>query len=122
MKLFSSTSTRVWTVRKDGFYPSLRTATLLVERLSPVTRWSPSQKKVAVHVLTNGIPVYSVCEEEVGQLSPVANEFYNTFSGSEIELINRLVAWWTMDDSERDNTCFNAVDLNLGVSICILAK
>jgi hypothetical protein len=126
MKYFSSTSTRLYTVRKEGYYPSARVASRLVERLQVVMQWSETQSSLARVLLTLGLPSYEKSKELFGHL-PYEKQYgldpYVTYPAGELNVLQSLVSWWSMDTEElRDERCFTVCDLNRGVSLCIVSK
>jgi uncharacterized protein YerC len=48
---------------------------------------------------------------------------YHTFSGSDLQAIDKLIAWWSMETEDlRNQRAFVVVDLNSGVSLCVVSK
>jgi hypothetical protein len=126
MKYFSTSSARVTTVRKEGYYPSARTAYNLCLRLQVVLQWSEVQTDCAQRALEFGIPSYEQAREMYSHHPYSAQYGLNpwvTFTASEIEVLQRLTAWWGVDtEDEREKRAFIVCDLNRGISLCILSK
>jgi len=108
MRYFHTNSATFFTVRRVGFYPSLRQARTLATKLGYVLELNPAQ-----------IELVTLCLH--GQT--MSDEAWYSFTPKEQEVIAGLMSWWSVDSAEEfEKNSFIAINLNEGRTVAIVAK
>lgn len=112
MKYYSTSAAVVTTVRKDGHYPSSRTAAFLAKRIAFVL----DREQVQDHIAS------CLCGSSAGMAW-----CRTSLPPSEFLILWNLMDWWAKDSSGEvrasdDARAFFCVDLNTGRSLMILDR
>lgn len=127
MRYFSTTSTTMFVVRKEGYYMSERVAIEAARRVALVLQLDASRERRVAQALHMGFAPYgqesaveASSERLVGSRQLVDLGF---LSPSEFDAVSRLIAWYSADSSTcvSNESCYTLVDLNRGVSISFVS-
>jgi hypothetical protein len=120
MKSYSTFASRIFVLRKEGFYPSVIQATKVVSRMAVVHQWSVSESNCAVNILINGLPSFEKADELYSSESGLNP--YSTLSGNDLDVLRNFIIWYSSNRDPSDIRAFVTVDLNTGFSLVVTER